>query len=269
MKKCLYILLVLAMVFSICCAFAEDAEIPNVAFETIGEAYALVGNTGYCDWGDEKIIVLIDLDGRYFRVVATMDETAKEKQKAMIESDGNLFDDYQQYIESLPVDYVEEITARPISQEDLDLLVGKTISELGADGYSMFAITWNGGDELFFTLANGFFCYDFGLNASFEDYEKADMEGTFGDLTVKSVKFAGLSNNGLNFGYHADGSYEAIEGAEDDYNDLMQIIFDAVEEAQGEGVMDPAVVIAKLTELMPGHAADFQELVPLFFDTAE
>ncbi len=179
-------------------------------FGTVGEAIDADGSIGMYGTYGEYYAVIVEADGKIYRAVAEMDEKAGELLDAIFEAEDSAAADaaYREYVNTLPIQYVEEITAMPMSQEELDALAGKTIGELEADGFEEKSSCGSPYDDVVFTMAKGMYAYDFTVAESYEAYVKEqESQADFSAFTVKSGTLAGVSNNILDLDYQADGAY--------------------------------------------------------------
>lgn len=135
MKK--FLIFLIGMVMLTACCGGQSAGAEEATFKTIGDAVnspeedRAIGGTE-----DQYIVVLKNGDG-YVRVVADMDDKAKELYEAtmMAEDFDKAYDEYLDYVSTLPVAYTEEITAKPLDQEYLDSLIGMTMYDLEDEGF--------------------------------------------------------------------------------------------------------------------------------------
>ena len=90
-----------------------------------------------------------------------------------------------------------------------------------------------------------------------------DADGYYGDLTVKSAAFSGISSNAADLRWHADGTYDAEEDAFAVFNGLMA----QIEEALSSD--NPEEAIRALTEAMPEQAEEIRMFAELFIQYAQ
>ena len=179
LKIALLLILTAAILCLACVAQAEEKELP--AFTSIqdvldhGEGNVFI--VGHAD----TIVLILDMDGRYFRMAALLDDHAKELYRA---STGEDFNDYAY---TLPFSMTEEITETPMDQAELDGLIGKTIQELMDAGFSKEMIIDK--EELespvHICLDKGFFQYVFEVEDASSGYPYL--------MTVTSGKLNGFS----------------------------------------------------------------------------
>ena len=249
--------------------FEKLPEEPAVlSFATIGEAMASEGFTGVIGGDDQHYVVAMEKDGAYIRLVADLDDEARRLGEATLEYvDADTleaaFNAYNEYVKTLPVAYEEEITAVPLTQEELDALAGKTLQELEDAGYEHVSSEMGENDEATYTVSLGLYEYNLLLNETYTVYQQHDDSGFIGDLTVKSAAFAGLSRNAAELRYHADGTYDAEKDGWAEFNGIMDLISQAM---SGE---NPEEAIQKLIEAMPEHAEEIRTFAEIFSSTSD
>ena len=223
MKKILALILAVTMLGTACCAMAEETQGAPL-YKTIGDAMdaarKTVGEEGNIVAGSmigEYVSVITEENGKYFRHLADYDEKLAELEAAKDALDfeaedywekwEKASDDIEAYTRTLPVAYSEAFTAEPIAQADLDALAGKTIAELTEAGY-VTEMSGTEGGEIVYAMRYGIFSYNFTVDADEEAYFAAMDNGTDGELAVKSVKLAGISDFAWDKSFHTDGTVE-------------------------------------------------------------
>ena len=259
MKKVLLVLLVLVML-----AGAAAAQKPAaLSFATMGEAMASEGYTGIACADDQHFAVVVTQKGAGIRLVADLDEKARELGEATLvyvdaETLEAAFEAYNAYLETLPVAYEEEITAQPKDRAELDALAGKTLLEVEAAGYEPSSTEMGEDDAAVYTVSSGLYDYDLLLNETYTEYMEHEENGYIGDLTVKSASLAGLSRNAAELRYHADGTYDEENDAWSEYTALMEKISEAL---AGE---NPEEAVQLLVEAMPEQEEQIRMLAEVF-----
>jgi len=262
--------------------FASFEEAVNAAMKTVEE-----GDSSYCISSEGYCIALIRQEGRFFRVVTFFDEHANELYSAFIEAnepEKEKFaeDEYRtlnDYLMTLPVQYTEELTVVPLSQEELNAMAGKTIAEVMSEPWEMGMMNYpedaeeNG--DVIFPMVKGFCKYELAINEPFEVYKERRANDPYDpvtimslrnyeDLTVKYVRYSGLSDNMLYLRYQADGTRAEVAEPTFENNDLMIEITDILAAAWENGEPDQETkeaMIAKLTEEHPEAADMIREIV--------
>ena len=274
MKKVLLVMLALVMLTST--VFAEEgidstpvsAETYKGEWATIGEALASEEYTGIRGSDEEYCVVVMKPDDTYIRLVAELDEKAKELNTATMEyvdvdTLEAAFEAYNAYIETLPVSYEEEITAQPKSQEELDTLAGKTLLEVEEAGYESGYSNMGEDDAAIYTVSCGLFEYDLLLNETYTEYMEHNDNGYIGDLTVKSACFAGLSHDAAQLCFHADGTYDEKKDPWGEYTSFMDMITNAVTSE------NPEEAVQALIEAIPEQAEEIRMFADAFAAMSE
>ena len=192
------ILAILTLCFA--CGGATASEEP--VFYTIREAldstegYVVINET------DDFVTLILEKDGKYYRTVTKMDISAKEIYQAAL-SAGNsaAFEQFDAYAWQLPVSTIEEITAAPLSQAELDALTGKTIGEI-MDAWQYDGMAASDDKPPVVSLDYGFFRYSFEVDG-WKGMEHEDLSC----LKAKNGKLSGASRAALDLSCHADGSF--------------------------------------------------------------
>ena len=297
MKKTILLILAAAILFTACGVYAEGlphfstfGEAVNAAMKTVDE-----GDTSYCISSEGYCIALIRQEGRFFRAVSFFDEHGYELYSAFIdasapeeekfaEDEHRALDDY---LMTLPVQYTEELTVVPLSQEDLDAMAGKTIAEVMSEPWEIGMMNYpedaDANGDVIFPMVKGFCKYELAVNEPFEVYQERRARDhydpvtvmslrNYEDLTVKYVRYSGLSDNMLYLRYHADGTRaDAAEPAFENY-DLMTEITDILAAVWENGEPDrkaKEAMIAKLTEEHPEAAEMIRQIVESYRSSYE
>ena len=247
MKKILALVLAVMMLGTACCALAEEAQGAPM-YATYGDALDAArkaageeGNVVAGSYNGDYAAVVTEEDGKYFRHVAYYDKKLTEMEDARKELNYEA-DDYwekweaasagiDEYMRTLPIAYSEEFTAEPMTQEELDALAGKTISELVDAGWESEG-SGGGDDGIIYTMRSGVFEYDFTVDADFDAYEKALEDGSDGAFVVTGGKFGGITYAAYDKRVHTDGTVEEEQPV--DFMDAMPPEAAAVMEAIGE-----------------------------------
>ena len=254
MKRILLAILALVMLTGI--AFAEEGP----AFATVGDALASEGYTGIAGGDSEHFAVVVKRDHSFIRLMADMDEKARELNDATlavtdVDAREAAFEAYSAYIDTLPIAYEEVITAQPKPQEELDALAGKTLLEVEEAGYEFSSSHGDENDAAIYTVSCGMFEYDLLLNETYTEYMERNANGFYGDLTVRSAAFSGVSRYAAELRYHADGTRDEENDAWAEFNGIMELITGALSSE------NPEEAIEALIEKMPDRAEEIRALV--------
>ena len=270
----------------------ETAEADPFHFSTFGEAVNMASGPEitYGITSEGYGAALIEKDGRYYRAVTFFDDRATELYAAYLNTispDQGVFgeEEYQTletYLMTLPVQYTEELIVAPLPQEELDAMAGKTIAEVMSPPWEMQMCSYpedaEAGKDITFHLAKGFWNYDLVINESYEVYSERRAGDSYDpvtvmslknyeDLTVRYVKYAGISHNVLNLHYRQDGTREDLKEPEFEDYDLMVEIADLLAAAWENGEPGPeekAALMAELTEEHPEAADLIRQMVESF-----
>ena len=221
-----------------CCTYAELGQEPysrlkpceacsvpmertgETPYRTYGQADSAESAGGSYSWN--YCIAGVRRDGKYYRVVARYDEKAKELLAEMMafdyeeqqEESNEASSRFFNYCKSLPVSYEEEITAVPLSQEEVDALAGKSLGELRREGFDLRYHYSTTDSEAVFYVEKGFFEYCLTVEVAREEYEAREKEDRFNDLTVTSTEISGLTYEAYSMEYRPDGTKMPREGEE-------------------------------------------------------
>ena len=271
-------------------AFADEP--PTVTdpfrFESFREAVAAMEEGNGFTVSDGYAVAVITRDGRCFRAVAAFDEHAEEMYAAFLEDGDFTFDEYQVlygYIETLPVQYTEELTVVPLTQDELDAMAGKTVEEAMSEPWELMMCNYpedaEAGKDIVFPMVKGFCEYGLVINEPFEVYQERRAGDRYDpvtimslrnylDLTVRCVKYTGISTaHALDLSYQADGTIKRdTELFPEDYDfDLMVEIADYLTAVWESGEPDHETreaLIAELTAEHPEAAEMIRQIVESF-----
>ena len=281
MKKSILLIVASVILFAACSVYAEEAP----RFSTFGEA--VNATIEYTVSGEGYAVALIEKDGRFFRVIASMDEAGKELYEAFLNARdpetmsfpddewASVFD----HVLTLPVEKTEELMIIPFTQEELDAMAGKTIADVMSEPWEMGMMHYpeeaDANGDVIFPMVKGFCKYDLVINESFEEYQERRARDhydpvtvmslkNYEDLTVRCMKYAGLSDNTTNLCYLADGTRAAVDEPFFENYDLMTEIADILAPLWENGEPDretKEAMIAELTEEHPEAAEMIREIV--------
>ncbi len=288
MKKNFSLILAAIILFAACSVYAEEP----LPFSTFGEALNALDESKdtYAISSEGYAVALIEKDGLFFRVVTFLDEQAKE----LYDTFNNAWEPEElsfpsdewlslcDYVMTLPVERTEELTIVPFTQEELDAMAGKTIADIMSEPWEMGMTNYpeepeDNGDVIF-PMVKGFCEYELVINEPFEVFQERRANDPYDpvtvkslknyeDLTVKCVRYTGISDNTLNLRYQADGTWvDDAEPAFENY-DLMIEIADFLAAAWENGEPDQETkeaLIEKLTEEHPEAADMIREMVESF-----
>lgn len=270
MKKGIALILALSM---LCAAFGTLAEEEKLEplFATVGDALEAAGESPVAGGEEEYYAVVTEKDGKYYRSVADMDDRAKELQSAIWNADVDhieaAFAASNEYIKTLPIAYSEMFTAAPMTQAELDALVGKTLGELREMGYEESEcgsdVDESGNAIIAYVMRTGLFEYTFVVDADFDTYEKAQAgELNDGDFVVTGVKFRGIRGDACLKQYRLDGTVDEQEDPFAAFTELSQLVGDMIEKVKNGEEVDVEEFFNGLKELYP----DLVEIIDTYFE---
>ena len=282
MKKTLAIVLALILALTAAAASAEAQPDVLSSLKTAGDVHQLIlsiqekseyGTTfEYLDWGVASQVVT--LDGKIYRFITDGGETAKKKYSEAYQAEdfSAALNEAEAYLYSLPITTVEELTAQPLSQEELDAWVGKPLGDLYAAGWTESG-SGMGDPYVVMNLNYGFFTYDVQIDIPGEsyDYDKTDE---YAKANIVSLKYVGLCGNCVNPEYQADGTYVPSEeptesgllaglGGEGGAG-LMSMLSGLLNSVTNEaGELDRDAIVNVVSPYIPDKEKEIGELVDL------
>ena len=141
MKKTIALMLALLMLCTASVALAEEDGKLEPLFATVGDALAAAGENPIAGGEEDYYAVITEQDGKYYRSVAELDDKAKALEQAILEADidhmEEAFAARDEYLITLPIAYSEMFTVEPMTEAEMDDLVGQTIEELREAGYEL------------------------------------------------------------------------------------------------------------------------------------
>lgn len=206
MKKILPVLAAVMLLLSSAAAAESLPALPDEepglpAFATMNEALITVTEPGTCfDTDGTAVVMAMKAGEKYIRLITELDSRAKNLLVRKSGTGEDSFHAFYNYVRELPVSRVEELPELPLDQAELDALAGKTMRELLLEGFAPFAV-WHEGEEPrarhVIELSYGLYSYSFEFDMTDEDYTSYAEHDTVGNWPMKSVRFAGFSNQTL------------------------------------------------------------------------
>lgn len=268
MKKMISMFLSLVL---LCAAFTASAEANEPLYATVGDALAAAGEFPVAGGEDDYYAVVTQVNGKYYRSVAETDDTYRKLQQAAWEAEPEqmdaAYDALDAYVKTLPITYSEAFTAAPMTLEEMDALVGKTIGELRDAGYEERESGTEDGD-IVYAMRNGLFDYSFVVDADFEAFEKAQEEWPDGgkDFVIKGVSFRGVTSEAVLKRYHTDGSVEEIPDPYAGYAECMADVQQMIERVQNGEEVNADDFFNDLKEKYP-NLADSIDIYKQFYQS--
>ena len=172
-------------------------EIPveESGFTVLADAFAFRGENYSSSMTDDTYVLVFNRDGTFYRVEADITAEIAEKANAL-----DFFDkDHDQKLDALlgdlPVRRVADLSAGIPSQEELDMLIGMTGTDLLQMGFSLGSgYSFDGSAEMYLVL--DLYEYHFIFNETVPEQEDHDalLAEIMDSLTVKKAEFFQLSD---------------------------------------------------------------------------
>ena len=274
MKKLIALVMTVVMLCAVHGVLAEEGQLAPL-YATVGEALedSAEGRVVAGGVSGEYYAVITRKDGKYYRSVANCDEKLNELNEALENLDYEAEDFFEKhdaamqavddYLKTLPIAYSEAFTAQPLTDEDMASAQGKSLSQLTAEG---FEIGSNGtepgeGEEprIVYSLRYGVYDYNCVVDADFDQYIAAQDNGAEGDLVVKDMTLAGITEWGYEKRFHTDGTVDEPEDPFAEINEIMAEIMALIEKAQAGEKID----IQAFADTLKANHPDYAEMIDM------
>ena len=280
MKKLIALAMVVVMLFTALGVLAEEGQLAPL-YATVGEALEDSAEDRVVAGGvpGEYYAVVTQKDGKYYRSVAICDEKLNELNEALENLDYEAEDFFEKheaamqavddYLKTLPIAYSEEFTAEPLTDEEMASMQGKSLSQLIEEG---FEIGSNGTEPsedeeeilIVYSLRYGVYDYNCVVDADFDQYIAAQDNGAEGDLVVKSMSLAGITEGGFEKRFHTDGTVEEPKDPFAEFSEIMAEMMSFIEKAQAGEEIDFQDFAEKLKAKYPDYADMIDVYVTLY-----
>ena len=278
MKKLIVWIMAAVIALAASAAPAEEGR-PAPLYATVGEAMEAAGDRAVMGGiPGEYYAVVTQKDGKYYRSVAEWDEKLNELYETLNSLDYEAEDFFEKheaasravddYLKTMPIAYSEMFTAEPLSDAEMTARCGKTLTQLTEEG---FEIGSNGtepgeGDEpiIVYTLRYGVYDYSCVVDADLDRYTAAQDAGTEGELVVKSMALAGITEWGFDQRFHTDGTVEEEKDPFAEMNGILSELGEALGKLQAGEEVDLAGVADALKEKYPDYAEMIDMYVKLY-----
>ena len=276
MKKLIGLVMTVVMLFAMQGALAEGGQ-PAPLYATVGEALEDSAEDRVIAGGipGEYYAVVTQKDGKYYRSVALCDEKLNELNEALENLDYEAEDFFEKhdaamqavddYLKTLPIAYSEEFTAEPLTDEEMASMQGKSLSQLTEEGFEIGSNgTEPGEDEeeilIVYSLRYGVYDYNCVVDADFDQYIAAQENDTEGDLVVKSMSLAGITEWGFEKRFHTDGTVEEPKDPFAEYSEIMAEIMTFIENAQADEEID----FQGFAEELKAKYPDYTDMIDMY-----
>ena len=237
MKKLIALAMVVVMLFTALGVLAEEGQMAPL-YATVGEALedSAEGRVVAGSIPGEYYAVVTQKDGKYYRSVAIYDEKLNELNEALENLDYEAEDFFEKheaamqavddYLKTLPIAYSEVFTAQPLTDEEMASMQGKSLSQLTEEGFEIGSSgTEPSEDEketlIVYSLRYGVYDYNCVVDADFDQYIAAQDNGAEGDLVVKSMSLAGITEWGFEKRFHTDGTVDEPKDPSAEFSEIM------------------------------------------------
>ena len=276
MKKLIALAMVVVMLFTALGVLAEEGQMAPL-YATVGEALedSAEGRVVAGSIPGEYYAVVTQKDGKYYRSVAICDEKLNELNEALENLDYEAEDFFEKheaamqavddYLKTLPIAYSEEFTAEPLTDEEMASMQGKSLSQLTEEG---FEIGSNGTEPsedeeeilIVYSLRYGVYDYNCVVDADFDQYIAAQDNGAEGDLVVKSMSLAGITEWGFEKRFHTDGTVDEPKDPFAEFSEIMAEMLTFFEKIQAGEEID----IQDYADTLKAKYPDYAEMIDVY-----
>lgn len=276
MKKLIALAMVVAMLFTALGVLAEEGQMAPL-YATVGEALEDSAEDRVVAGGvpGEYYAVVTQKDGKYYRSVAICDEKLNELNEALENLDYEAEDFFEKheaamqavddYLKTLPIAYSEVFTAQPLTDEEMASMQGKSLSQLTEEGFEIGSNgTEPGEDEeeilIVYSLRYGVYDYRCVVDADFDQYIAAQDNGAEGDLVVKSMSLAGITEWGFEKRFHTDGTVDEPKDPFAEFSEIMAEMLTFFEKIQAGEEID----IQDYADTLKAKYPDYAEMIDVY-----
>ncbi len=276
MKKLIALAMVVVMLFTALGVLAEEGQMAPL-YATVGEALedSAEGRVVAGSIPGEYYAVVTQKDGKYYRSVAICDEKLNELNEALENLDYEAEDFFEKhdaamqavddYLKTLPIAYSEEFTAEPLTDEEMASMQGKSLSQLIEEGFEIGSNgTEPGEDEeeilIVYSLRHGVYDYNCVVDADFDQYIAAQDNGAEGDLVVKSMSLAGITEWGFEKRFHTDGTVDEPKDPFAEFSEIMAEMLTFFEKIQAGEEID----IQDYADTLKAKYPDYAEMIDVY-----
>lgn len=276
MKKLIALAMVVVMLFTALGVLAEEGQMAPL-YATVGEALedSAEGRVVAGGIPGEYYAVVTQKDGKYYRSVAIFDEKLNELNEALENLDYEAEDFFEKheaamqavddYLKTLPIAYSEVFTAQPLTDEEMASMQGKSLSQLTEEG---FEIGSNGTEPsedeeeilIVYSLRYGVYDYNCVVDADFDQYIAAQDNGAEGDLVVKSMSLAGITEWGFEKRFHTDGTVDEPKDPFAEFSEIMAEMLTFFEKIQAGEEID----IQDYADTLKAKYPDYAEMIDVY-----
>lgn len=276
MKKLIALAMVVAMLFTALGVLAEEGQMAPL-YATVGEALedSAVDRIVAGGVPGEYYAVVTQKDGKYYRSVAICDEKLNELNEAIENLDYEAEEFFEKheaamqaaddYLKTLPIAYSEVFTAQPLTDEEIASMQGKSLSQLTEEGFEIGGNSTEPGEDeeeilIVYSLRYGVYDYRCVMDADFDQYNAAHDNGAEGDLVVKSMSLAGITERGFEKRFHTDGTVDEQKAPFSEFSEIMAEMLPFFEKIQAGEEID----IQDYADTLKAKYPDYAEMIDVY-----
>lgn len=274
MKKLIALAMVVVMLFTALGVLAEEGQMAPL-YATVGEALEDSGRVVEGGIPGEYYAVVTQKDGKYYRSVAIYDEKLNELNEALENLDYEAEDFSEKheaamqavddYLKTLPIAYSEVFTAQPLTDEEMASMQGKSLSQLTEEGFEIGSSGTEASEDeeeilIVYSLRYGVYDYNCVVDADFDQYIAAQDNGTEGDLVVKSMSLAGITERAFEKRFHTDGTVDEPKDPFAEFNEIMAEMLTFFEKIQAGEEID----IQDYADTLKAKYPDYAEMIDVY-----
>ena len=276
MKKLIALAMVVVMLFTALGVLAEEGQMAPL-YATVGEALedSAEGRVVAGSIPGEYYAVVTQKDGKYYRSVAIYDEKLNELSEALENLDYEAEDFFEKheaamqavddYLKTLPIAYSEVFTAQPLTDEEMASMQGKSLSQLTEEGFEIGGSSTEPSEDeeeilIVYSLRYGVYDYNCVVDADFDQYIAAQDNGAEGDLVVKSMSLAGITEWGFEKRFHTDGTVDEPKDPFAEFSEIMAEMLTFFEKIQAGEEID----IQDYADTLKAKYPDYAEMIDVY-----
>ena len=276
MKKLIALAMVVVMLFTALGVLAEEGQMAPL-YATVGEALedSAEGRVVAGGIPGEYYAVVTQKDGKYYRSVAIYDEKLNELSEALENLDYEAEDFFEKheaamqavddYLKTLPIAYSEVFTAQPLTDEEMASMQGKSLSQLTEEGFEIGGSSTEPSEDeeeilIVYSLRYGVYDYNCVVDADFDQYSAAQDNGAEGDLVVKSMSLAGITEWGFEKRFHTDGTVDEPKDPLAEFSEIMAEMMTFFEKIQAGEEID----IQDYADTLKAKYPDYAEMIDVY-----
>lgn len=276
MKKLIALAMVVVMLFIALGVLAEEGQMAPL-YATVGEALedSAEGRVVAGGIPGEYYAVVTQKDGKYYRSVAIYDEKLNELNEALENLDYEAEDFFEKheaalqavkdYLKTLPIAYSEVFTAQPLTDEEMASMQGKSLSQLTEEGFEIGGSGMEPSEDeeetlIVYSLRYGVYDYNCVVDADFDQYIAAQDNGAEGDLVVKSMSLAGITEWGFEKRFHTDGTVDEPKDPLAEFSEIMAEMMTFFEKIQAGEEID----IQDYADTLKAKYPDYAEMIDVY-----